>query len=362
MEVNGHPYRAVWMEEGLLCMIDQRVLPFSFEVFRCSDYRLSCEAIRNMTVRGAGTIGATAGYAMAQAAMEADITPEGFTRARREIEACRPTARDLFYATERVYHAAAGLLAAGKLEEAARLASEAATEIADNYVAHAYQIGAHGSQLISDGSNILTHCNAGWLALVDHGSALSPVFMAHREGKKIHVWVDETRPRNQGAKLTAWELSRAGIPHTIIADNAAAWMMARGQVDLLITGADRIAANGDVANKIGTLEKAIAAKAFNLPFYVAAPLSTFDRNCPDGYSIPVEERDPEELTSMNGINLQGTSQEFRTANPGSAAYNPAFDITQAKYVTAYICESGVHNSISGLHKRITAEKSEETGM
>ncbi len=350
MEVKGHPYRAVWMDGELLCMIDQRALPFSFEVIKSHDYRATCEAIRNMTVRGAGTIGATAGYAMAQAATVPEITPEKFSLARREIELTRPTARDLCYATARVFNVASVLLEAGKAAEAARAAMHEAATIAGDYVTHAALIGEHGKVLIRDGAQILTHCNAGWLALVDYGSALSPVFRAHQEGKKIHVWVDETRPRNQGAKLTAWELSGAGIPHTVIADNAAAWMMARGLVDMLITGADRIASNGDVANKIGTLEKAIAAKAFHIPFYVAAPLSTVDKDCPDGNSIPIEDRNPEELTHITGIGDQGVPVSIRIGNPGSRAVNPAFDITPAAYVTAYICETGVYHSVTEMLK------------
>ncbi len=211
--------------------------------------------------------------------------------ARREIESTRPTARNLFYAVERVF-------AAAKLS--ARHAIAEAQAIADEDAVASQKIGEFGKELIRDGYGIATHCNAGWLAFVDYGTALSPIYMSHKEGKKIFVYVDETRPRGQGARLTAWELHNAGIPHAIIPDNATAWYMSQGKINLMITGADRIAANGDTANKIGTLEKAIAAKHFNIPFYIAAPTSTFDMNCPDGSHIIIEERSQDEVLYQDG--------------------------------------------------------------
>jgi S-methyl-5-thioribose-1-phosphate isomerase len=202
-------------------------------------------------------------------------------------------------------------------------------------------IGRHGNALIGNGARILTHCNAGWLAFVDFGSALSPVYEAHQSGKNIFVYVDETRPRAQGARLTAWELQQAGIPYTIVPDNAGAYLMSKGMVDLVIVGADRIAANGDTANKIGTFEKAILAKEFGIPFYAAAPHSTFDKDCPDGSHIIIEERNEDEVLYQSGPDDEGRIHRIRVAAPGASALNPAFDVTPARFITAYITESGI---------------------
>jgi len=287
-----------------------------------------------MQVRGAGAIGALAGYAMALAFLKASgrNTNEFITRARQEIESTRPTAKNLFYATDLVWQK--GLSSAGEaLSEACRLADEDAE--------HARMIGVIGEELIPDGASILTHCNAGWLAFVDWGSALSPVYHASMKGKRIFVFVDETRPRGQGARLTAWELQQAGIPFTIIPDNAAAWLMARGKTDLVITGADRIAANGDVANKIGTLEKAIAAREYGIPFYVAAPSSTFDAEALSGEDIPIENRSEEEVLYQEGPDETGTLRRIRVAAPGATAFNPSFDVTPAKFIRGIITENGI---------------------
>jgi methylthioribose-1-phosphate isomerase len=202
-------------------------------------------------------------------------------------------------------------------------------------------IGVYGNELIKDGFTIETHCNAGWLALVDYGSALSPIYAAHNSGKNIHVLVDETRPRSQGARLTAWELNKAGVPHTIIPDNAGAHYMSQGKVDIMIVGADRIAANGDTANKIGTLEKAIAAKYYSIPFYIAAPISTIDLDTPNGKGIPIEERAEEEVIYSYGRDNNGNFHTILTASPGSKASNPAFDITPAELITGIITEKGI---------------------
>jgi len=202
-------------------------------------------------------------------------------------------------------------------------------------------IGEYGQTLMKDGIQVETHCNAGWLAFVDYGTALSPVYLAHSAGRKIFVFVDETRPRGQGARLTAWELQQAGVPHRIIPDNAGASLMSQGKVDLMITGADRIAVNGDVANKIGTFEKAIVAREFGIPFYVAAPTSTFDLNCLEGKEIPIEERSEEEVLFQEGITDNGNYVRIRVSSPGSHAYNPAFDVTPAKYITGIITEKGI---------------------
>ncbi len=310
-------------------MIDQNLLPFDFKVVECRDFRETCLAIRNMTIRGAGAIGAAAGYAMAQAA---GAGTESLSDARRIIESTRPTARNLFYATGRVFQAA---LASPEAAEAE------AERLADEDAEASQRIGELGNALIPEQAGILTHCNAGWLAFVDYGTALSPVYQAHQSGKKIFVYADETRPRAQGARLTAWELSQAGIPHAIIPDNAAAWYMAQGRISLVIVGADRIAANGDTANKIGTLEKAITANYYNIPFYVAAPVSTMDFDCPDGSRITIEERSQDEVLYQEGITEDGKRERIRVCSPGSPALNPAFDVTPARLITAFITEKGI---------------------
>jgi len=216
-----------------------------------------------------------------------------------------------------------------------------AQAVADEDADASRKIGRLGNRLIKDGSRIETHCNAGWLAFVDYGTALSPVYTAQEEGKTVFVWVDETRPRSQGARLTAWELRNQGIPHKIIPDNAGAWIMKKGMVDLMIVGADRIAANGDVANKIGTLEKAIAAREFGIPFYVAAPTSTFDLTCGSGDEIVIEERSQDEVLYTHGISKNGKQDTILTCSPGSEAFNPAFDVTPAPYITSIITEKGI---------------------
>lgn len=299
-------------------VIDQTRLPERFVLKRLADHRQTAEAIRTMVVRGAGTIGATAAYGMAQAFFERADLDEAY---RRLLET-RPTAVDLKHAIDRVRRC--------------RSAAEALTEaerIADEYVARGKRIGEVGLRLIRSGCRVLTHCNAGWLALVDWGSAPAPIYMAHRRGRCVFVWVDETRPRCQGAALTSWEFLQEGIEHRIIADNAAGYFMRRGEVDLCIVGADRIAANGDVANKIGTYEKAVLAKENGVPFYVAAPTSTIDPQCRSGEEIPIEERDEEEVLCVRG---------YRVAPRGARAANPAFDVTPARYITGIITERGIY--------------------
>jgi S-methyl-5-thioribose-1-phosphate isomerase len=287
-----------------------------------------------MMVRGAGAIGAAAGFAMVQAFLQAPKKGFGdfIQNARRNIEETRPTARNLFYTVDRVFDA-------GK-----KYIGNAATEaqkIADEDASASQTIGEIGNELIKTGFRIQTHCNAGWLAFVDFGTALSPIYMAHKSGKEIFVWIDETRPRSQGARLTAWELFNEGIPHKIVADNAGAWLMSQGKVDMMIVGADRIAANGDTANKIGTFEKAIIAKTFGVPFYIAAPTSTFDLKCKSGNEILIEERCNEEVLFQTGPDNGGIIRKIRVASEGSSAINPAFDITPAKYITGIITEKGM---------------------
>ncbi len=296
-----------------------------------------------MTVRGAGAIGAAAGYAMAQAFLMSRKKTKAITirEARADIENTRPTAKNLFYAVERVYQA--GLISPeNALIEAQKVAAEDARD--------SKKIGEYGSELFGKKTSILTHCNAGWLAFVDYGTALAPVYLARRQGKEVFVYVDETRPRSQGARLTAWELHNDNVPHVIIPDNAAATLMADGKIDMVIVGADRIAANGDVANKIGTLEKAILAKEYKIPFYVAAPLSTFDKDCKTGKDIPIEYRSPEEVLYQTGIDANNNKVKVLVCSPGSDALNPAFDITPAKYITGIITEHGI---IKAHHRAIT---------
>jgi len=334
VKVGGKHYRTVWMEGSSVFFIEQNLLPFEFRIEQSENFARSCHAIRTMQVRGAGAIGALAGFAMAQAFIEAETTgnPALILRARAEIESTRPTAGNLFFAVEKVY--SAGQRSAGD-------AMAEAMAIADKDTEDCRKIGEYGDSLISDGFRIETHCNAGWLAFVDYGTALSPLYMAYGKGKKIFVYVDETRPRSQGARLTAWELHQEGIPHTIIPDSAGAWLMSQGKVDMMITGADRIASNGDTANKIGTFEKALAAKAIGIPFYIAAPLSTFDLKCPTGKDIPIEERSQEEVLYAEGPDESGTMRKIRLASPGSSAFNPAFDITPAELISGIITERGI---------------------
>ncbi|RLD35897.1 MAG: S-methyl-5-thioribose-1-phosphate isomerase, partial [Bacteroidetes bacterium] len=330
-------------------MIDQNELPFSFMIIQAHQYQDTCQAIRIMTVRGAGAIGAASGFAMAQAFLQAPKKgrDEFIMNARYEIEATRPTARNLFYATERVFNAANGSSEKAVIE---------AQNVADEDAGDSRKIGKYGNDLIKDNYNICTHCNAGWLAFVDYGTALSPVYQAHKSNKNVFVYVNETRPRGQGARLTAWELYQAGIPHMIIPDNATATIMDQGKVDIMIVGADRIAANGDVANKIGTLEKAIIAQHFDVPFYVAAPTSTIDLDCGSGSEIPIEERDEDEVLYQQGIDREGKLHEVLVCSPGSHAYNPAFDITPARLVSGIITEKGIvkadKDSISLLFEEI----------
>jgi methylthioribose-1-phosphate isomerase len=334
MNVGDKAYQTVWMEGTSVFMIQQNLLPFQFKIHECKTYWDTCIAITDMIVRGAGAIGATAGFAMAQAFLSIDTKDRAkmIREARSDIENTRPTARNLFYAVDRVYRA--GLESTEKaVAEAQAVAREDAT--------FSKAIGVYGSELIQEKANILTHCNAGWLAFVDYGTALAPVYLAKRQGKQVFVYVDETRPRSQGGRLTAWELKNDGVPHVIIPDNAAASLMAQGKIDMVITGADRIAANGDTANKIGTMGRAILAKEFGIPFYIAAPTSTFDMNCSTGEDIPIEERSQDEVLYQTGPDDNGNMVKIRVCSPGSEAYNPAFDVTPASYITGIITERGI---------------------
>lgn len=307
------------MSEDSVWLIEQNLLPGEVEVLRARTLEEVAKAIETMVVRGAPAIGASAAYGMALAALKG----EPLNEAAKRLRATRPTAQDLFHAVDY-------MLREVKKGTPPR---EAAEVYASRTAEMCKKIGEHGERLIRDGDSILTHCNAGALATVDHGTALAPMREAHKNGKRIHVYVDETRPRLQGAKLTAWELQNEGIAYDVIVDNAAGRLMQSGEVDLVIVGADRIATNGDVANKIGTYEKALVAKANSIPFYVAAPTSTIDFSLRDGKGIPIEERGEEEVLYVQGN---------RIAPEGASARNPAFDVTTADLVTSIITERGVH--------------------
>jgi S-methyl-5-thioribose-1-phosphate isomerase len=322
------------MEGSTVYMIDQTLLPYQFQIFESPTHKETGFAIKNMITRGAGAIGSAAAFAMAQAFMESKLAKDDnyVRKAKEEIENLRPTAQNLFYAVSRVFEA-------GK--ESVGYAILEAQKIADENIEAAKKIGEFGNDLIRDGFRIVTHCNAGWLGFVDYGSALSPIYKAKESGKRVFVYVDETRPRGQGAKLTAWELKNENISHAIIPDNAVAYYMSRGEVDMMIVGADRVAANGDVANKIGTLEKAIVAEKYNVPFYVAAPESTFDIDCASGDNIPIEQRDQKEVLLQDGPDPTGKMTRIWVCNPGSETLNPAFDITPAELITGIITEKGI---------------------
>ncbi len=309
--------RAVWFEDGKVTMIDQRELPDRIVIVSFKDYKDVAEAIRNMTTRGAPSIGATAAYGMCLAA----INGNDMEQAAKDIKAARPTANDLFYAVDHM------------MEELSkgRDPVEAADAYAQSMVDRCTKIGEYGGELIKDGYKLMTHCNAGALATVDVGTALAPMRKAHDDGKEFFVYVSETRPRLQGMQLTAWELLQEGIDHAIIPDGSSGHFIRKG-VDMIIVGADRIAANGDFANKIGTFEKAVLAKEFNVPFYVAAPISTFDFNTRTGEDIVIEDRSEEEVTMVKGV---------RIAPVGCKALNPSFDMTPARYVTGFITEKGI---------------------
>jgi len=332
-------FRTVWMESHIVKMIDQPKLPHKFEIYSSFDHKQTAEAIRTMIVRGAPAIGATAGFGMAQACMEAPVTrfDDYVRKASETLKNTRPTAYNLFYAIERVLKSIEKGIS---VKEKREIAIKEANSIADEDVEKCKNIGVYGNKLIKDGDSVLTHCNAGALATVDYGTALAPMRFAHYGGKKIFVFVDETRPRCQGARLTAWEMLQEGIDHAVIVDNAAGHFMRNGEIDICIVGSDRTTAKGDVANKIGTYEKAVIAKENKIPFYVALPTTTIDMSIKYGKDIPIEERDEEEVTHMWGFS-QGELKKIRIVPKGSHVKNPAFDVTPIKYVTGLITEKGI---------------------
>lgn len=352
MHVDGHPYRTIWFKPDdprVVQVIDQTQLPHAFAIVDLHSVAEACVAIRDMTVRGAGLIGACAAYGMYLAALEAPDSDfhAAMARAGAALKATRPTATNLAWAVDRVLTA---IGVSGTPEQQRAHARDTAEAIANEDVEHCRRIGVHGLPMIQSLAqrkqgqviNILTHCNAGWLAFVDIGSATAPIYAAHDAGIALHVWVDETRPRNQGASLTAWELGQHGVPHTLIADNAGGHLMQHGMVDMVITGADRVTRNGDAANKIGTYLKALAARDNGIPMVVALPSSTFDFSLRDGVAnIPIEERDASEVRFMAGQTAQGKVESVRICPPTTPARNWGFDVTPARLITQLICERGI---------------------
>jgi methylthioribose-1-phosphate isomerase len=344
MKISGTHYRTLWPTgTGAVRVIDQSRLPFEFATIDLDNLDDAARAIRTMVVRGAPLIGATAAYGLALAA-RSDPSDDHLDLAAQTLQATRPTAHNLAWALTRMRGALAGLAPA----ERADAAFLEAGRICDDDIEQCRAIGSHGLELLRRAAgtlhrplNILTHCNAGWLACVDWGTALAPVYMAHDAGIPVHVWVDETRPRNQGAALTAFELGAHGVPHTVIADNLGGHLMQRGRVDLVLVGSDRTTSTGDVCNKIGTYLKALAARDNGVPFYVALPMSTIDWSLADGGDIPIEERSPTELTHVTGKAASGALESVRVVPDASPALNLAFDVTPARLVTGLITERGI---------------------
>ncbi len=346
MKIDGTPYRSVWVdpEDGWTVRIfDQTKLPWALEILKLSTLSQAAHAIKSMQVRGAPLIGAVAAYGLCLA-LRADPSRDAMERDAALLKATRPTAVNLAWALDRML-ARLRDMAEG---DRARAAYAEAKAIADEDAHQCEAIGKHGVALIEaiarrkEGRvNVLTHCNAGWLATVDWGTALAPIYMAYERGIDLHVWVDETRPRNQGAALTTWELGKHGVAHTLVADNAGGHLMQHGEVDLVIVGADRVTRTGDVANKIGTYLKALAAHDNGVPFYVAVPSSTIDWTMRDGVrDIPIEERAATEVTVMTGRAMDGTIIPVRIVPTATDAANPAFDVTPARLVTGLITERG----------------------
>jgi methylthioribose-1-phosphate isomerase len=348
MKVDGRHIRSIWLEPDgwSVGAVDQTRLPHDFVVARITDCDAAADAIRSMLVRGAPLIGATAAYGVALA-MRTDVSDAALDRAYATLIATRPTAINLRWALDQMSEALWPLPPSGRAEAA----YAKAFEIAEQDIVVNSSIGRHGLALIEaikatkkpgERVNVLTHCNAGWLATVDWGTATAPIYQAHDLGLDVHVWVDETRPRNQGASLTAWELGHHGVPHTVIPDNTGGHLMQHGMVDLVIVGADRVTASGDVCNKIGTYLKALAARDSGVPFYVALPSPTIDFRVDDGIKqIPIEQRAADEVTMMTGRTADGRIETVRVVADGSPVANYAFDVTPARLVTGLITERGV---------------------
>ena len=356
MKINGKSYKTIWYENNLVKIIDQTKLPHQFLIKDLKSVKDTINAIKHMEVRGAPLIGATAAYGLVLSIIENNDL-SNLKKSSEELINSRPTAINLKWAIDRMMKKLLGVNNSDILEIALDEA-KAITIEDENFCKN---IGLNGLKIIEDIANkkkdivnILTHCNAGWLATIDWGTATSPIYHAHQKGIKVHVWVDETRPRNQGANLTSYELNEEGIPNTVITDNAGGILMQRGQVDMCIVGTDRTLYNGDVCNKIGTYLKALAARDNNVPFYVALPSSTIDWNIKDHNKIPIEERNPKELSYVEGVDEDNKVKKVRIYSEKSKAMNLAFDVTPAKYVTGLITEKGVceasEKGLKGLFK------------
>ena len=353
MRIKGKEYRTIWYEGNIVKIIDQTKLPHQFIIKELKTVKDAIKAIKTMEVRGAPLIGGTAAYGLALAVQE-NNNPEFLENSAEELIQSRPTAINLKWAVKRMIKKLAGINSDQKLS----IALNEAKEICDEDEKFCKNIGINGLKIIEeiydkkqDTVNILTHCNAGWLATINWGTATSPIYHAHKKGIPIHVWVDETRPRNQGANLTSYELNEEEITNTIIADNTGGILMQRGEVDMCIVGTDRTLSNGDVCNKIGTYLKALAAHDNNIPFYVALPSSTIDWDIKDSKDIPIEERNSEELSHVEGIDENNEIKKVLIYPNKSKALNLAFDVTPAKYVTGLITERGISDASSeGLRK------------
>ena len=364
MRIDGTHYRTIWMEEdpGVVKVIDQRFLPFEFRILELKSSTDAFNAIAEMAVRGAPLIGATAAFGLYLAAFRSD--PENWCEevvaAGKKLISARPTAVNLKYAIDLLMEK---VVCSASRESMIKELFHLSIRFAEDEVIRSKKIGEFGVSLIREISeeisrpvNILTHCNAGWLACVDYGTALAPIYLAHDQGIPVHVWVDETRPRNQGARLTAYELGKHGVPHTVIVDNAGGHLMQEGKVDLVIVGSDRTTRTGDVANKIGTYLKALSARDNGIPFYVALPSSTIDFDLSNGQEIQIENRDSGEITHMEGIDQEtGASSIMRILPEGSPVVNPGFDVTPARLVTGLITDKGIceasEKGISSLFER-----------
>ena len=356
MKINGKKYRTIWFEKNIVKIIDQTKLPHKFEIKDLKSVKDAIHAIKTMEVRGAPLIGATAAYGLALSIIEKNDL-SFLKKSSEELVASRPTAINLKWAIDRMMKKLSGV----NDKDILKIALDEAKTITEEDEKFCKNIGLNGLKLIEDIAdkkkdtvNILTHCNAGWLATIDWGTATSPIYHAHQKGIKVHVWVDETRPRNQGANLTSYELNEEGIPNTVITDNAGGILMQRGQVDMCIVGTDRTLSNGDVCNKIGTYLKALSAKDNNVPFYVALPSSTIDWSIKDHKQIPIEERNSEELSHVEGIDENNEIKKVRIYPQKSKSLNLAFDVTPAKLVTGLITEKGVceasEKGLKGLFK------------
>ena len=353
MKIEGKEYRTIWYEGNIVKIIDQTKLPHQFIIKELKTVKDAINAIKIMEVRGAPLIGGTAAYGIALAVQE-NNNPEFLKKSAEELIQSRPTAINLKWAVDRMMKKLAGV----NSDQILSIALNEAKEICDEDEKFCENIGINGLKIIEeiynkkkDTVNILTHCNAGWLATINWGTATSPIYHAHKKGIPVHVWVDETRPRNQGANLTSYELNEEEIPNTIIADNTGGILMQRGEVDMCIVGTDRTLSNGDVCNKIGTYLKALAAHDNNVPFYVALPSSTIDWDIKDAKDIPIEERNSDELSHVEGIDENNQIKKVLIYPSKSKAMNLAFDVTPAKYVTGLITERGVTEaSFDGLKK------------